>query len=623
MATYFKYKDRDLDKRVDWSKVASGFSDRLAVEDKRRVKLKEDKDEEFRTTAQNETDKRVLGQSENLNNWSIDFGDQIQKRALEAHRGLKNGTLDHREFSQIMQRLSDNTDNTYLALKEFQTSYAEHQELYDKGEVGALDQYNMELMESMSMFNNSKAMVGEDGNASIDIYDVDDEGNLAIGLGPKQTVAITAFRQGVNNKYKVLNTDASVKKFVDGIGDTEYITKGMNGNIIEYYTVKDKSGRANMVNNGQITQADLDLVDTFDQLSDAWVDTVFANPENIFSVLGDTLTSQGYKLTLDAAQQNDTTVLLELKNGRLVPKFDGAAGEAQKEAARNALKVKALGAVNKSVEVKTASKQVFQKNEAAYARTEKKATLSNDIGMLHKLYNPANQGEVDEAVAHFRDKGVNLSVERNENGVYIKTQKGDIPLDFKAMSEPQFIRAYLQAVNSGGFTLSEVDDIIDRSGYNASTQKKKFTSDGGEEEDVYSLAERTIDKPAADVAAKQEAIREENKAKQTEVTRLTNNINSALEKFSLDAEGITASTFTNMFSMFGTSYKTTVNQNGDKFTITVGKDSITLDKAADDLENEKSNLMTFMYGIAEKKGGGLTSRWSTHQLPTFREVHLR
>jgi len=119
MATYFKYKDRDLDKRVDWSKVASGFSDRLVAESQRRVTLKDTLDEEFRTTAQNETDKRVLGQSENLNNWSIDFGDQIQKRALEAHRRLKNGTLDPREFSQIMQRLSDNTDNTYLALKEF------------------------------------------------------------------------------------------------------------------------------------------------------------------------------------------------------------------------------------------------------------------------------------------------------------------------------------------------------------------------------------------------------------------------------------------------------------------------------------------------------------------------
>ena len=147
MATYFKYKDRDLDKRVDWSKVASGFSDRLVAESKRRVELKDTLDEEFRTAAQNETDKRVLGQSENLNNWSIDFGDQIQKRALEANRRLKNGTLDPREYSQIMQRLSDNTDNTYLALKEFQTSYAEHQELYEKGELGALDQYNMELME--------------------------------------------------------------------------------------------------------------------------------------------------------------------------------------------------------------------------------------------------------------------------------------------------------------------------------------------------------------------------------------------------------------------------------------------------------------------------------------------
>lgn len=610
MATYFKYKDRDLDKRVDWSKVASGFSKRLAAESKRRVTLKDTLDEEFRTTTQNETDKRVLGQSENLNNWSIDFGDQIQKRALEANRRLKNGTLDPREYSQIMQRLSDNTDNTYLALKEFQTSYAEHQELYEKGELGALDQYNMELMESMSMFNNSKAIVGEDGNASIGIYDVDDEGNLAIGLGPKQTVAITAYRQGVNNKYKTLDTDASVKKFVDGIGDTEYITKGMNGNIIEYYTVKDKSGRTNMVKDGQMTQADLDLVDTFDKLADAWVDTVFANPENIVSVLGDTLTSQGYKFTLDAAQQDDTTILLELKNGRLVPKFDGAAGEAQKEAARNALKVKALGAVNKSVEVKTASKQVFQKTEASYGRDEKKAALSNDIGMLHKLYNPATQGELDEAVAHFRDKGVNLKVERNQDGVYITTQKGDIPLDFKAMSEPQFIRAYLQAVNTVDFTLSEVDDIINKSGYNASTQKKKFTSDGGEEKDVYSLAERTIDEAAADVTAKQEAISKARDDRQKEVTRLTNNINNALAKFSLDADGITASTFTNMFSMFG---KTTVKQDGDKFTITAGKDSITLDRDADDLETEKSNLMTFMYGLAEKKAGGLTSKYSQGQ----------
>ena len=574
MATYFKYKDRDLDKRVDWSKVASGFSDRLAAESKRRVELKDTLDEEFRTTAQNETDKRVLGQSENLNNWSIDFGDQIQKRALEANRRLKNGTLDPREYSQIMQRLSDNTDNTYLALKEFQTSYAEHQELYDKGEVGALDQYNMELMESMSMFNNSKAIVGEDGNASIGIYDVDDEGNLAIGLGPKQTVAITAYRQGVNNKYKTLDTDASVKKFVDGIGDTEYITKGMNGNIIEYYTVKDKSGRANMVKDGRMTQADLDAVDTFDKLADAWVDTVFANPENIVSVLGDTLTSQGYEFTLDAAQQDDTTILLELKNGRLVPKFDGAAGEAQKEAARNALKVKALGAVNKSVEVKTASKQGFQKTEASYGRDNDIRVFEQDIQMLHKLYAPATQGELDEAVTYLRDKGVNLVVDRRTDGVFVESQDGNIPLEFGAMKEAEFIRSATQLFGLG--SAADADKYIDKYGYNAPKPKA-----------LASKRSRTLKETEDEAKRKSDA----------QKGRI-NNVTNILKNFTLD-DDLTASTLTGMFGMFK---DVEVTQDDDLFTIEVGGRSITIDIDADNLGNEQSKLSGFMYGLAGSSG---------------------
>ena len=479
MATYFKYKDRDLDKRVDWSKVASGFSDRLVAESKRRVTLKDTLDEEFRTTAQNETDKRVLGQSENLNNWSIDFGDQIQKRALEANRRLKNGTLDPREYSQIMQRLSDNTDNTYLALKEFQTSYAEHQELYEKGELGALDQYNMELMESMSMFNNSKAIVGEDGNASIDIYDVDDEGNLAIGLGPKQTVAITAYRQGVNNKYKTLDTDASVKKFVDGIGETEFITKQMNGRVTEYYTLSDKTARDAMVNNGTMTQADLDAVDTFDKLSDAWVDTVFANPENIVSVLGDTLTSQGYKFTLDAAQQNDTTILLELKNGRLVPKFDGAAGEAQKEAARNALKFKALGAVDKKAKVTTDEKTWGpQPTTASIGRADDIAALESDIDMLAKLYafDEKDMGALQSSVTYFTTDTGNVKVERDDDGVTITKADGTvIPLLFEDMSQAQFIRSALNAIGSA--SIGQANSIISKGNYNSEKGIGSYTSE--------------------------------------------------------------------------------------------------------------------------------------------------
>jgi len=479
MATYFKYKDRDLDKRVDWSKVASGFSDRLVAESKRRVTLKDTLDEEFRTTAQNETDKRVLGQSENLNNWSIDFGDQIQKRALEANRRLKNGTLDPREYSQIMQRLSDNTDNTYLALKEFQTSYAEHQELYEKGELGALDQYNMELMESMSMFNNSKAIVGEDGNASIDIYDVDDEGNLAIGLGPKQTVAITAYRQGVNNKYKTLDTDASVKKFVDGIGETEFITKQMNGRVTEYYTLSDKTARDAMVNNGTMTQADLDAVDTFDKLADAWVDTVFANPENIVSVLGDTLTSQGYKFTLDAAQQNDTTILLELKNGRLVPKFDGAAGEAQKEAARNALKFKALGAVDKKAKVTTDEKTWGpQPTTASIGRADDIAALESDIDMLAKLYafDEKDMGALQSSVTYFTTDEGNVKVERDDDGVTITKADGTvIPLLFEDMSQAQFIRSALNAIGSA--SIGQANSIISKGNYNSEKGIGSYTSE--------------------------------------------------------------------------------------------------------------------------------------------------
>jgi len=479
MATYFKYKDRDLDKRVDWSKVASGFSDRLVAESKRRVTLKDTLDEEFRTTAQNETDKRVLGQSENLNNWSIDFGDQIQKRALEANRRLKNGTLDPREYSQIMQRLSDNTDNTYLALKEFQTSYAEHQELYEKGELGALDQYNMELMESMSMFNNSKAIVGEDGNASIDIYDVDDEGNLAIGLGPKQTVAITAYRQGVNNKYKTLDTDASVKKFVDGIGETEFITKQMNGRVTEYYTLSDKTARDAMVNNGTMTQADLDAVDTFDKLADAWVDTVFANPENIVSVLGDTLTSQGYKFTLDAAQQNDTTILLELKNGRLVPKFDGAAGEAQKEAARNALKFKALGAVDKKAKVTTDEKTWGpQPTTASIGRADDIAALESDIDMLAKLYafDQEDMGALQSSVTYFTTDEGNVKVERDDDGVTITKADGTvIPLLFEDMSQAQFIRSALNAIGSA--SIGQANSIISKGNYNSEKGIGSYTSE--------------------------------------------------------------------------------------------------------------------------------------------------
>jgi hypothetical protein len=469
MATYFKYKDRDLDKRVDWSKVASGFTDRLAAEGKRRTELKDTLDEEFRTATQNEIDKRVLGQSENLNNWSVDFGDQLQKVALDAHRRLKNGTLDPREFSQIMQRLTDNTNNTYLALKEFQDSYKEHQELYEKGELGALDQYNMELMESMSIFNNSKAIVEADGNASIGIYDVDDEGNLAIGLGPKQTVAITAFRQGVNNKYKVLNTDAAVKKFIDGVGETEFITKQMNGRITEYYMQSDKTARDEMVKNGTMTQADLDAVDTFDKLSDAWVDTVFANPENIVSVLGDTLTSQGYGFTLDAAQQDDNTILLELKNGRLIPKFDGAAGEAQKEAARNALKVKALGAVDKKVKVTTVEPtRDRQRNYYDDKRDDEIAALESDIDMLANLYafDEEKKGALQSSVTYFMTQEGNVKVKRTDDGVEITKADGTvIPLEFGGMSQAEFIRSALNAL--GSTSIGQANSIISKGNYNA------------------------------------------------------------------------------------------------------------------------------------------------------------
>jgi hypothetical protein len=223
MATYYKYKERGKEDRVDWSKITSEVSKRLRDITAGKEKYKKDIEDASAEYIKG-LDNRPVGENENENARIAKFSEQAQNFELENLRKLKRGEIKSRDYLQGRNNLNSDTDLLFKISKEYQEVYAEKV----KGQQGSTDANGNPIPPRASVIEaEAFAEAGRFANPNKASYDVDlITGTVRVSfLGddgqPDLTKSQTLRQvQGmVLNKYNRYNGDANADAIAKGIGE--------------------------------------------------------------------------------------------------------------------------------------------------------------------------------------------------------------------------------------------------------------------------------------------------------------------------------------------------------------------------------------------------------------------
>ena len=223
MATYYKYKERGKEDRVDWSKITSEVSKRLRDITADKEKYKKDIEDASAEYIKG-LDNRPVGENENENARIAAFSEQAQNFELENLRKLKRGEIKSRDYLQGRNNLNSDTDLLFKISKEYQEVYSDKV----KRQQGSTDANGNPIPpEASAIEAEAFAEAGRFANPNKAGYDVDPiTGTVRVSfLGsdgrPDLTKSQTLRQvQGmVLNKYNRYNGDANADAIAKGIGE--------------------------------------------------------------------------------------------------------------------------------------------------------------------------------------------------------------------------------------------------------------------------------------------------------------------------------------------------------------------------------------------------------------------
>ena len=223
MATYYKYKERGKEDRVDWSKITSEVSKRLrdiTADKEKKKKEIEDASAEYIKGLDN----RPVGENENENARIAAFSEQAQNFELENLRKLKRGEIKSRDYLQGRNNLNSDTDLLFKISKEYQEVYSDKV----KRQQGSTDANGNPIPpEASAIEAEAFAEAGRFANPNKAGYDVDPiTGTVRVSfLGSDgqpdltQSQTLRQVQGMVLNKYNRYNGDANADAIAKGIGE--------------------------------------------------------------------------------------------------------------------------------------------------------------------------------------------------------------------------------------------------------------------------------------------------------------------------------------------------------------------------------------------------------------------
>ena len=489
MATKVGYIRQDPTEAINWAEVGANFSGILKEE----ARVREEKKAEIdRATREME---RVLkdspmGDSKNMNEWSLKYASDAQQQLLMVNTLLKSGQLKPKDYTIIRQNLADGTDQAFTLVQEYQNEYSDKMARMKAkyGDVGPdgkpiipsqeLEQFLMGTAEGFGNFNASELVINPtSGNVMVGFRNEKGE----IESDPSKLVGINNLRNRIKSKFDLYDmqgaiTTAKAETFgqfqqIDAKLGTLY-QKGLIATI-SGPAFRSPSNIADMVSKGYITAEEGKLIGMQAKTEDIWVESQLSNGYNVTSLLTNNLggtapNGKPYDFVWSASEEDENHILLQQVDGAVVPNFDSEIGQVHRQTAMDGL----LAATRGALDVAVAGQVVGGNNPPAPpdpARGDRLKAQQSFMGNVAKLYYGTPQ-EIDEAGAWLRSQNPDIaSIDRAGTDVIVVYADGHEEIlkfanDTGTLSKEQWVKGNANFFLPVANKITDIDKTWNSSG---------------------------------------------------------------------------------------------------------------------------------------------------------------
>jgi len=202
MATYYKYKERDLDKSmIDWSGLTKTISDNLLKEKADREKRKFELEESYQEQLQ-KVNEYEQGVDPTANEFAMKQAQQARDFLMENHKIMKAGLRSVNDSKLIKQRVGDTWSTLSNSLKTYNENFKRLSDLDGKG--------NEAVLKAMSdqLDLKGKQIYYEPNTGAGYYVNVDDQGKIDMNTA----VPVKALTNIQHQEFETIDVNAEAAK---------------------------------------------------------------------------------------------------------------------------------------------------------------------------------------------------------------------------------------------------------------------------------------------------------------------------------------------------------------------------------------------------------------------------
>ena len=398
MATYYKYAERNAESQVNWAEVGKGLSDMLTEQARLREEKKAALDEAYQIDVKGLVN-APQGTWQDGNATVNNFAHDMMAQQLIDYRLLKNGIMSERDYTLRRENYKTGTNTVFELQKILQEKKAATIDLYQKGEIQALNIANMAEVEAYTDFANAKIDIDPyNPNINMSIYETKMINGEQVRV-LKKTSPVNVLKGQLLQNIPAFKLDENVTKAVDSLGvDSDFIYKAATtmgagsitkligyGAIAGEYEKKDKNG------NPLYPQFEAP-VKKFNDAIEQTINGYFSNPYHISSVLTENTgnySAESYTWSKEEAAKDKGKLLLKMDPLTGLPTLDESAPnyKEQEQEARDYVKKIILGKLDSKREIVPIQKEQVQYAPESVTRGAAAARDARDVaGYWNQLY---------------------------------------------------------------------------------------------------------------------------------------------------------------------------------------------------------------------------------------------
>jgi len=498
--TYFGYQERDPQAQVDWTEIASNFSNVLNEEVRVREQKKKAIDDSTREFQRRLND-TPQGESTTIREWGLKFGADAQKQMLMQDRLLKSGALKYNDYTVMRQNLVDGTDNAFTLLQEYQDEYAvkmERMKSTNPAEASQqLEVWLMENAEGFGNFNKSQLVINPETGKVSASFKVKNEktGLYEITDNPNNLRSVSALRGQLLGKFNEYDIESETKGWVDSNGKMTQILREIGSRTSSgvLTTIMNpmekllkKSGDRFIIDKDKakalgIPDSELDAVNLYLTAENDWIKGQMTNGLNISSVLteniGTASNDKSYTFTYDPIQAKDNAEMILLDPQTQQPIFDESNPNAkeQEEAVMSYFRNSIRNKHNITQEVKTVNDWKAEQSKSQIEGSAQRKKNKSMVSRIATLYT-GNDEQIEGSLEYFRDlNDSNQKVTRTKDGIALTFINADGALETRDISfysgtgDSRKLKTQEEFIKSAGPLLtgqSDMTEALKTGGYN-------------------------------------------------------------------------------------------------------------------------------------------------------------